>query len=141
MGWKPIQVYRESRFARRDGNNSDRTLFDGWAKGKDIVRWTDGPNDLIDLPKFLRTGRRVYVRGYGRQEMPPRVDHAVTFKSRMGKCWMTYQPYVRAQDMRPLVRAWALHQGLKATVYDEDRSWYYPGATCLVVIEVPDDEG
>lgn len=144
MSWKPIKEYIDYRFKPRKGNESDRALFDAWAKGKDIVRWTPGPGELIDLPRFLRTGHRYYRKqtrwGRERFELPPEIDHAVAFKSRTGKCWLTYQPYQCADALRPQVEEWAARHGLRALVYDKNCSWYYPGGTCLVVIEVPDAE-
>lgn len=43
---------------------------------------------------------------------------------------------MEAEELRPEVSDWAERKGLRAVVLDVDRSWYYPGATCLVVVDV-----
>ncbi|MCQ5129118.1 hypothetical protein NE562_05555 [Butyricicoccus faecihominis] len=145
MSWRPIETYLEFGFRTGGKDKSDKRLFDEWVQDKDIVRWTYGPNELVDLPRYLRTGHRYYVPGAfsrgARYELPPRMDHATMFKSRSGKCWLTYQPYYDAADTRLLVDDWAERHGLRAVVYEKDESWYYPGSTCLVVIDAPDELG
>lgn len=142
MSWRTIESYME--YGLR-ASKSDKRLFDEWAEGKDIVRWTYGPNELVDLPRFLRTGRRCYVPGAFRKgfrtELPPRMDHVAMFKSRTGKCWLTYQPYQNPDDLRLIVDDWAERHGLHAVVYGKDKSWYYPGNACLVVIDAPEGGG
>ena len=134
MSWKPIDEYTEYRFREDKYNQSERRLFDEWAKGKEIVSWNYGPNERTDLAACLRTGIRRC--GKSLHALPPKIDHAVFFKSRSGKCWLTYQPYINAEELRPEVSGWAERNGFRAVVLDADRSWYYPGATCLVVVDV-----
>lgn len=134
MSWRPIQEYINYRFAPYRGSQSSRALFDEWAADKDIVRFSTAMN-RADWPRILQTGRRTELPYDMPQDDPPEIDHAAVFKSRTGKCWLTYQPYSVADALRPLVLAWARTHGLRAAVYDKDRSWYNPGGTCLVVVE------
>lgn len=144
MSWRPIKEYLDACFRTGGKDKSDKDLFGEWAEGKGIVRRSCGPSELVDLPRYLRTGRRYYVPGAfsrgARGELPPRMDHAAMFKSRSGKCWLTYQPYYDAADTRLLVEDWAERHGLRAVVYEKDESWYYPGHSCLVVIDAPDEQ-
>lgn len=72
--------------------------------------------------------------------MPPHIDHAAASKAADGKYRLTYQPYQDPDVICGEVEAWAKKKGLKVTVYGKECSWYYPGHTCLVVVEACDGE-
>lgn len=139
MSWRPIKEYLAYRFKPHKGNASDRALFDAWARGKDIVRFSRTVYHA-DWLRYLKSGRYAIVPHGVSSEAPPEIDHEVIFKGRDGKCWLTYQPYREPEKLCPLVEEWAVRHGLRALVYGKDSSWYYPGGTCLVVIEVSDAE-
>ena len=92
-----------------------------------------------DYAKLLRDGRFPHHYRNIEQNMPPYLDHARIFKNTdTGLMCITYQPYKEACENISTIEQWATNNGLKADVYSPARSWYYPGATCLVVIHLPE---
>lgn len=144
--WESISCYEKFYFGKSPGQRnamSDLSLFKSWAEGKGITRYTPAGSGG-NWHQELQTGRRRYARY---RDDPPYLDHGYFFKNphysmdgnppRL-KTWLAYQPYQRAEDIRAEVWDWAVGHGLRAAVYSADKSWYYPGATCLVVIDIPD---
>lgn len=97
-----------------------------------------------NVAKVIRTGMISYYSGRT-YEQPPYIDHANYFKNpKTGLVCLTYNPYQSAKtletshpespfdDRRKSVYEWAEENGLYAELYDY--SWYFPGATCFVVI-------
>lgn len=129
MVWRPIKQYRDS-YLWLDENRGSPELFDKWAAGKNISRYSTAVSGL-DWERVLYTGRLTYKEPD--RDDPPELDHPVLFKG-SGRVWLVYQPYIAPERIQEPVTAWAEERGLHAEIYDMEASWYYPGNTCLVVI-------
>lgn len=91
-----------------------------------------------DFARFLKTGRSTYGYPHIISEYPPATDHARVFKNTLtGTVCMVSQPYNRLQSITDEAELWAQEHGLIVDLYDTDRSWYYPGSTCLIIWHLP----
>lgn len=143
--WEPIRNYEKDDFGKFAGQKnamSSLPLFKAWAAGKGITRFRHA-NAASDWRRELQTGRSHYTPC---AVDPPYLDHSFYFKnprftendeSPHTKIWLAYHPYRNAEDIQNEVQNWAVAHGLRAVVYDASKSWYYPGATCLVVVDLP----
>ena len=129
MRWHKVSDYR-GYLDRRTASDAKR--LDAWLEktGADLYTY-ESP---IDLTRYLQ-GEWRGCRHYN-PERPPCTDHARLFKnSKTGKAWFVSQPYDSPQEAMRQVLPWAKEKGLRATVYSPNASWYYPGSTCLIIIE------
>lgn len=100
-----------------------------------LTEWAFVQAGFDDIPYILKRGRFPGgQRTYGEKSLaPPRIDHARYYRGH-GPALLVYHPYVEPDALCPEVETWAQGRGLRGRVYGADKSWYYPGKTCLVVI-------
>lgn len=148
--WNSI-IYYEKTYFGKNKEKSSLPLFKAWGAGKGITRFMPCGHGL-DWHRTLETGRRTYSHEYyiyhnnsPEALNPPYLDHGILFKasqteeSEFPKIWLTYHPYYpynRREEVEPVVQSWAAAHGLHATVLDTSQSWYYPGETCTVIVEI-----
>ena len=66
--------------------------------------------------------------------MPPKDDHGYGFKNEKQEVYYIYQPYFAPYEIEEEVKNWANRLNLEYEIFDKDKSWYYKGQSCLVVI-------
>lgn len=120
--WTSIRNY--SKPIKESGMN----LLLDWARRNDIIACTYSAGNI---PKMLRTGK--HNADFPRIQ-PPYVDHGETFKDSNGNILFVFHPYKPIENICDEVSKWVIDHGLTVMYYDEDKSWYYPGRTSLVVI-------
>ena len=84
--------------------------------------------------KFLTTGRNTGGYTQINYELPPAFDHGRAFKNtRTGVVCVVSQPYNYLHTVAEECKLWAKERGIAVDLYDSDKSWYYPGSTCLII--------
>lgn len=129
MKWRPIEEYVKSIELSKNGSTDILSL---WIKKRKIIRYTTA-NPGIDYPATIKTGLRKYDFK-GRTEAPPFLDHGRLFKGKDRRVWLAYHSYYPKKRVKELVIPWARKKGLTVSIYGPNKSWYYPGETCLVIM-------
>lgn len=129
MNWRPIEEYVKSIELSKNGSTD---LLSLWIKKRKIIRYTIA-NPCIDYPATIKAGRKKYYFK-GRTEAPPFLDHGRLFKGKDRRVWLAYHSYYPKKRVKELVIPWARKKGLTVSIYGSNKSWYYPGKTCLVIM-------
>jgi hypothetical protein len=133
--WKTIQEFIDWQSKKE---MTDINMLNEFIKLNNFTKYISFCNESRSLKRLFETGIDTYEKN-NTYELPPKLDHSFIFKNtRDGICCLVYQPYFEDTDIRAEVKDWANKHELKASVYSSKYSFYYPHATCVVIISLKD---
>lgn len=158
--WLPVDDRAISMQYDKHRPEFSRENFDKFIKDYDIVQMSWGYSVMTPIPAFLDTGSSVvrydnpnktagFYLSYGLEPIEAYTgnrirDHVCCFRSREGRVYITYQPYLRDEEIREFMdkHLKELHmipkeyKKVKVDILGKDASWHCPGSTNLVVLHL-----
>lgn len=110
----------------------DKELLNAFLKNNNIISFSRRPQ-MVSWEFFLTKGKDVGSKKYY-EGNPPHDDHGYSFKNDKKEVFYVYQPYFSPKEIENDVKEWAERFNLGYKILNKDKSWYYKGNTCLVII-------
>lgn len=130
MNYKSYWKNTTKNFYKCD--KSDDSMLQKFINDNEFNRFTTEIH-VKDLRRLFETG--VINLSHSEYETPPYIDHISIYKNSKTKTvCLVYQPYRLDSDA---IVSWFAQRGLKAKIYDQNRSWYWPGCTYFVCVTLP----
>lgn len=129
---KSKKIKSLSKHYQENYHEKSSELFLRWCDENEIVT-------ILDTSNWMRLSVGTRIHKYLGPDKFEYEDHSFIFKKRDGTRLFVFQPYATEEMLNKAdLHGWCKTRGLKVKEISSEKSWHYPSATILVVIEIDD---